>query len=79
VILPYLEGLRFIELAKTYRLHCSKMTEVKPREEKSVERLLIQFETESQPAATSSLVIYKNGEEYSDDFIALTRDFYLKL
>lgn len=78
VILPYLEGLRFVELAKTYRLHCTKMNEVRPRKEKPVERLLLQFEMEPKAVVIEELTIHDAGDDYTQEFIALTNEFYMK-
>ena len=80
VILPHLEGLRFVEVARNYNLYCTKMTEVYPKEDKPVERLLLQFELEEKEVVTNSLVIQKEARnDFTDDYIALTRDFYLKM
>ena len=38
VILPYIEGLRFKELAHNYQLFCTKMTEVFPKAHKKTEQ-----------------------------------------
>ncbi len=81
VILPLIEGLRFQEVAKTYALYCTKITEVKSRPGGSVERLLMQFEkTETDNILKDEITIYKQkGKAHSADYIALTKDFYLKM
>ena len=81
VILPLIEGLRFQEVAKNYALYCSKITEVKSRPGGSVERLLMQFEkTQIDAPVKDELCIYQpKGQHYSSDYIALTKDFYLKM
>jgi len=78
VILPYMEGLRFQELARDYNLHCTNMTEVHPNANKPVERLLLQFERHERPPVQSQLVIQAEGRnEWTEQYVALTRDFYL--
>ncbi len=78
IILPYIEGLRFQELAKTYNLYLTKVMEVKPKEDKPVERLLMQFEREKKPLEKEELIIQHDGaNEWTEDYIALTGDFYL--
>lgn len=78
LILPYLEGLRFREMATHYNLYCSKITEIKPKEEKPVERLLLQFERAVKKLEKNTLVIQNGGvNEWTEDFRALTGDFYL--
>lgn len=80
LILPYLEGLRFQEMAKNYNLFCTKMTEVKPKKEKSVERLLLQFERKEKAIKIDQIVIQKEARnDWTKEYIALTGDFYLKM
>lgn len=80
VILPTLEGLRFQERAQNYRLYCTKMTEIKPKRDKSVERILLQFEKEAKPLIKNSLIIqFEERNHFTDEYIALTGDFYLKM
>lgn len=80
VVLPYIEGLRFIEMAKSYGFCVHRQTEILPRPEKPIERLLIEFglrqcDTKEQ----TTMAIYQTGKtsNYSDEYIALTKDFYL--
>lgn len=78
VILPFIEGLRFQELAKSYHLYCTKMTEVRPKQDKPIERLLLQFERQERPLVKSDLTIQHNGiNEWTDAYIELTGAFYL--
>ena len=80
VILPLIEGLRFKEQAKNYNLHCTKIVEVKPKVEKSVERLLLQFEKKPIKETTQQLIIqHEKRNDYTSDYIELTKDFYLKM
>ena len=80
VILPLIEGLRFKELAQNYSFYCTKMTEVKPKHDKSVERLLLQFELTDKPLIKDELVIqYEKRNDFTEEYIELTKDFYLKM
>lgn len=80
VILPYIEGIRFKERASSYNLHCTKMTEVRPKEDKDVERLLLQFERTAKELVVEELVIqYDARNDYTPAYQALTKDFYLKM
>jgi len=81
VILPLIEGLRFQEVARTYALYCTKITEVKSRPNGSVERLLMQFEkTAVATPEKDELSIYQQkGKKHSTEYIELTKDFYLKM
>lgn len=78
VILPFIEGLRFQELAASYNLYCTKMTEVHPKADKPVERLLLQFERQENPLKKDHLVIQNEGiNAWTEAYIALTGEFYL--
>lgn len=78
VILPFIEGLRFQELAESYNLYCSKIMEIQPKKDKTTERLLMQFEKSRKPIVRESLVIQHKGvNEWTEAYIALTGAFYL--
>ena len=80
VILPFIEGLRFEEMAATYNLYCTRKTEIKSKADKPVERLLLEFEKVKKEPVTNQLVIQKEKRnDWTDDYIALTGDFYLKM
>lgn len=80
VILPFIEGLRFQELAATYHLYCTKMTEVSPRPGKEVNRLLLQFERSPGPLEKDSIAIRQSdSDEWTEEYVKLTGDFYLKM
>ncbi len=78
LILPYIEGLRFQEMARHYHLYCTRLMEVKPKKEKAVERLLMQFELEQKELEKESLVIQKEGQnEWTEEYVRLAGAFYL--
>ena len=80
VVLPLIEGLRFKELARNYNLYCTKVTEVKPKHDKSVERLLLQFEKVEKAEETNQLVIqFEERNNYTPEYTELTKDFYLNM
>lgn len=80
VILPYIEGLRFCELAANYHLYCTRMTEVHPKLDKPIERLLLQFEKHNKPRRVDQLPIqHEQRNDWTADYIQLTKDFYLKI
>ncbi|MFZ4426897.1 MAG: tRNA1(Val) (adenine(37)-N6)-methyltransferase [Saprospiraceae bacterium] len=81
LILPYIEGLRFLELAQGYNFYCMRMTEVRPKADKPIERLLMEFGQESTTTPPSGeLIIQHDGvNAWTDAYRALTRDFYLDM
>ncbi len=77
-VLPITEGEQFIELAQRQGWHLSRRCRVQPSERKPVHRLL--FELAKQPCATqNSHLIIHSSDCYSDDFVQLTHEFYLKM
>ena len=80
VILPLIEGLRFQELAQSYHLYCSRLTEVRSKAGKPVERVLLQLECHPKTTRKDSLIIQKEGQnEWTEAYIALTQAFYLNM
>lgn len=77
VILPLAEGRRLRELAVLKGLFCNAETQVSGRPGKPVERLLMQFSRDPRPFLRHEMMIYSDGDQHSEDFQALTRDFYL--
>lgn len=77
-VLPIAEGEAFIEFALQQGWYLSRLCRVQPSKRKPVHRLL--FELTKQPCDTQeSHLIIHSSDGYSDDFIRLTREFYLKM
>ena len=80
LILPRLEGLEFQKIAIAKGLYLTRLTEVQSKKDKPVERLLMEFQREAQQMVKSQLVIqYEGRNDWTPDYIALTKDFYLKM
>lgn len=79
VVLPYTEGLQFIALAEENNLHCSRKWSFRTREEKPIERWLLEFSRIKINPEENEILLYRSGEEWSIAYQNLTRDFYLKL
>jgi tRNA1Val (adenine37-N6)-methyltransferase len=78
VILPYAEGLQFIDLARQSQLFCSRQYSFKTRPEKPVERWLLEFSRRERDTEMGEILLYKAAEAWSDEYVKLTADFYLK-
>jgi tRNA1Val (adenine37-N6)-methyltransferase len=78
VILPLIEGLRFIDIAKTYGFYCTKKTEVFTLADKAIERLLLQFELSEKETLTETLTMLNSQKrnDYTEAYKELTKDFY---
>ena len=80
VIIPFKEEENFLELAKEYELFPIKITRVKGTHKTQIVRSLLAFRRyELSVLSADELVIEVNRHEYTDDYIALTKDFYLKM
>lgn len=79
VILPYTEGLQFIELAHAKALHLTRQYSFRTRPEKAIERRLLEFGQVSTPLEKGEILLYEKDDDWSDSYRALTREFYLKL
>lgn len=78
VILPLIEGLRFVEIAQTAGFYCTQMTEVHPKINKPVERLLLCFELKEKPLKKDVLVVLiEDPNVYTPEFKEMTKEFYL--
>lgn len=79
VILPLIEGLRFIEIAATYGLHITQRTDVRFKKEKPIERLLLTFEHQPKPVNQQELILQHSttgDRDFTEAYRALTKDFY---
>lgn len=77
-ILPNQEGKDFIQLAQSLGWNLSRLCEVNTTENKLSYRLLIALTLQECDTEHSQLTIHQNGQ-YSQGFIDLTREFYLKM
>ena len=80
VVIPYKEEERFIDLCAEYELYPVKATRVKGSHKTPIVRSLLAFRRYELSVLTADeLVIEINRHEYTDDYINLTQDFYLKM
>jgi tRNA1Val (adenine37-N6)-methyltransferase len=80
VIIPYDEEKRFIDLCSEVELFPVKVTRVKGAAKTPIVRSLIAFKRfELSVLTADELVIEINRHEYTDDYINLTKEFYLKM
>lgn len=80
VIIPFNEEDRFIELCAEVELYPIKVTRVKGAQNTKIVRSLLAFKRYELSVLTSDeLVIEISRHEYTAEYIALTKDFYLKM
>lgn len=76
-ILPFNEGNKFIELAKSFNLFCSKKMLVANKPSQPVKRILFCLSRkEVSIIDTSTLFIRDVDNSYSKEYLELTKDFY---
>lgn len=79
VILPYLEGLRFKEIAQTAGLFCNKTVGVKPDIYSSINRWLMEFSVKASRYQYSEIFLKNETGGRSTVFNSLTSEFYLNV
>jgi tRNA1Val (adenine37-N6)-methyltransferase len=80
LVLPGNEAERFAVIAATCDLHCIRRLLVRPTPELPPARVLMSLKRGAAPACEeSSMVIEEGGRhQYSEEYVSLTKDFYLK-
>ncbi|WP_350284646.1 methyltransferase [uncultured Croceitalea sp.] len=79
VIVPFKEEAHITQLAKTFGLFPKLITRVKGNSAAQIKRSLLQFSFRSQEAITTALTIETERHQYTAEYQALTKDFYLKM
>ncbi|RAR72527.1 tRNA1(Val) (adenine(37)-N6)-methyltransferase [Flavobacterium aciduliphilum] len=80
VIIPFKEEDKFIELCAEVELYPVKVTRVKGAYNTPIMRSLLAFKRYELPVLEADeLVIEIRRHEYTDEYINLTKDFYLKM
>ena len=79
IILPAEQTDLLIQTARTKGLYPSRHTAVITRPGLSPKRVLMEFQKTENTFQTDELVIELERHVYSEDYIALTKEFYLKM
>ena len=80
VVIPFKEEDRFIKLCAEIELYPIKATRVRGTHTSEIVRSLLAFKRFEIPIVVANeLVVEINRHEYTDEYIALTKDFYLKM
>ena len=80
VIIPFKEEENFIDLCAKAELYPVKVTRVKGSHKTPIVRSLLAFKRYELSVLTADeLVIEINRHEYTNEYIELTKDFYLKM
>jgi len=79
VIIPFKEEESFIALALDVNLFANSILRVKGNSASAIKRSLIAFSFKEQKVKTEELIIETSRHKYTQDYINLTKDFYLKM
>lgn len=80
VIIPFKEEQNFINLAGEFELYPIKITRIRGTFTTPIIRSLLAFKRFEMPILVADeIVIEISRHEYTDDYIELTKDFYLKM
>lgn len=77
LILPYEFKPQLLEHASKVHLFANRITNVFPLSHKPAKRLLIEFGRQQAECVEDNLTIELSRHQYTDEFIALTKAFYL--
>jgi len=79
LVLPVNEAVKFAALARASGLHCWRRLSVRPTPDLLPARMLMTLGRMERPCEECVIVIEKGGRHvYSDEYVSLTKDFYLK-
>lgn len=79
VIVPFKEEEAFIKLAKNVGLYPNRITRVKGNPNVEYKRSLMEFSHYNNEPKIYTLVIENGRHQYTEEYIALTQAFYLKM
>lgn len=79
VIIPFKEEKNFILLAATFNLYPNQILRIKGTPNTSIKRSLLEFSFLEKDIKTSELIIETERHQYTQDYVNLTQDFYLKM
>lgn len=78
-IFPYADAAVFIAKAAGAGLYCSRLLEILPKSGRAPKRMAAEFSmSRTLDVTTEQLTILDDTGEYTDQYRALTRDFYIK-
>ena len=79
VIIPFKEEENFINLAKGHNLFVNTICNVKGTPTSDIKRSLLEFSFTENEVIIEDMVIETTRHQYTDTYIELVKDFYLKM
>ena len=78
LIMPYVEGNIFIAEANKYGLYCNNILKIRPLPNSEIRRLILTFSRIRKNPVEKFLTIEHGRHQFTEGYINLTKDFYLK-
>lgn len=78
-IIPFDLEKDFIEIGEKYKLYPSKILNIRGNQNVAFKRSIIELSFEKLTPETEELVIEEDRHQYTEEYIHLTKDFYLKM
>lgn len=79
LIMPYVEGNIFIAEAHHYGFYCNSILKIRPLPSSEIRRLILTFTRHRTKTSERFLTIEScKRHDFTEEYITLTRDFYLK-
>jgi tRNA1Val (adenine37-N6)-methyltransferase len=79
LIMPYVEGNVLIAEAQQYGFYCNSILKIKPLPTSEIRRLILTFSRQQLKHSERFLTIEQGRRhEFTEEYINLTKDFYLK-
>ena len=78
-IIPYKEEVKFLELAEQTGLYPQQITRVKGNPSSEIKRSLLLFSFNKKEVLKDELIIEIGRHQYTPEYIALTKEFYLNM
>ena len=78
-IIPFKEEVKFIEISKQNKLFLNKICRVKGNNNSDIKRSLLTFSFYKKQLDENNLIIETSRHLYTDEYINLTKNFYIKM
>ena len=79
VIIPKDSEEYFCKIAATHKLYCNRVCYIKGNEASEVKRVMMEFTFLKTIILTEYITIERSRHNYTDKYIQLCKDFYLKM
>ncbi|REK32499.1 MAG: methyltransferase domain-containing protein [Bacteroidetes bacterium] len=79
LILPSREGIEFMELAQKRGLFCNRIVKIKTKPDRPEKRVIMVFSYDLSVIREESLITNDMNGNYTDEYIELTREYYIGL